>query len=87
MSKSLHGLDALLSIVQMPSGIPVATVGIDNAKNAAILAAKILALSDQNLNKKLIEYQQQLGQKVSDKNSKLQEIGYQQYIKDFLNKN
>jgi 5-(carboxyamino)imidazole ribonucleotide mutase len=87
MSQSLHGLDALFSIVQMPSGIPVATVGIDNAKNAAILAVKILALNDSNLNQKLVEYQQELSKKVSDKNSKLQEIGYQQYIKDFLNKN
>jgi len=83
-SKSLEGLDALLSIVQMPSGIPVATVGINNAKNAAILAAKILALSDQDLNQKLVEYQQQLGQKVSDKNNKLQEIGYQKYVNDLL---
>jgi 5-(carboxyamino)imidazole ribonucleotide mutase len=84
MSKSLHGLDALLSIVQMPSGIPVATVGIDNAKNAAILATKILALNDSNLNQKLVEYQQQLGQKVSDKNNKLQQIGYQKYINNLL---
>lgn len=84
MSKFLQGLDALLSIVQMPSGIPVATVGIDNAKNAAILASKILALNDQTLNQKLVEYQQQLGQKVSEKNSKLQELGYQKYINDLI---
>lgn len=84
MSKSLQGLDALLSIVQMPSGIPVATVGIDNAKNAAILAAKILALSDQDLHQKLVEFQQQLATKVSEKNTKLQQIGYQQYVNDLL---
>lgn len=84
MSKSLQGLDALLSIVQMPSGIPVATVGIDNAKNAAILATKILALNDPDLNRKLVEFQQQLATKVSEKNSKLQQIGYQQYVNDLL---
>lgn len=85
--KSLEGVDALLSIVQMPPGIPVATVGINNAKNSAILAARILAIHDPNLNQKLVEYQQELGQKVSDKNDKLHQIGYQQYIKDFINKN
>ena len=84
MSKSLQGLDSLLSIVQMPSGIPVATVGINSAKNAAILAAKILSLSDQSLSQKLVEYHQQLGKKVSDKNNKLQQIGYQKYINDLL---
>ena len=52
----LDGLDALLSIMQMPPGIPVATVGISNAKNAALLAVQILALNDSNLTKKIIEY-------------------------------
>jgi 5-(carboxyamino)imidazole ribonucleotide mutase len=52
----LGGMDALLSIVQMPSGVPVATVGIDGAKNAALLAIEILALSDKNLGEKLAEY-------------------------------
>jgi 5-(carboxyamino)imidazole ribonucleotide mutase len=52
----LGGIDALLSIVQMPTGIPVATVGIDGAKNAALLAVEILALSDKKLNEKLKEY-------------------------------
>lgn len=53
---SLNGLDALYSIVQMPKGIPVAAVGISNAKNAALLAIQILALSDSNLSKKITEY-------------------------------
>ncbi|MFQ5970216.1 MAG: 5-(carboxyamino)imidazole ribonucleotide mutase [Nitrososphaerales archaeon] len=52
----LMGLDALLSIVQMPSGIPVATVGVDNAKNAAMLAVEILSIKDDNLKEKLKEY-------------------------------
>jgi 5-(carboxyamino)imidazole ribonucleotide mutase len=52
----LGGIDALLSIVQMPTGIPVATVGIDNAKNASLLAVEILALSEISLNNKLIDY-------------------------------
>ncbi len=53
---SLNGVDALYSIVQMPKGIPVATVGISNAKNAALLAVQILAITDSNLTKKIIEY-------------------------------
>jgi 5-(carboxyamino)imidazole ribonucleotide mutase len=52
----LGGIDALLSIVQMPTGVPVATVGIDGAKNAALLAVEILALSDKKLEEKLTEY-------------------------------
>ncbi len=58
VSSKLSGLDALLSIVQMPPGIPVATVGIDNGKNAAILAIQILALNDKGLEKKLLEYRE-----------------------------
>jgi len=54
--KELKGLDSLLSIAQMPAGVPVATVGIDNAKNAALLAARILALSDSKLSAKLKAY-------------------------------
>ena len=54
----LGGLDALLSMVQMPSGIPVACVGIDNAKNAALLALEILALSDEELKKALLEFRE-----------------------------
>jgi len=56
----LNGLDALLSIMQMPPGIPVATVGIDNAKNAALLAISILALSDKTLAEKLKEYREKM---------------------------
>ncbi|MFA3781941.1 5-(carboxyamino)imidazole ribonucleotide mutase [Melioribacteraceae bacterium 4301-Me] len=70
-SKSLDGLDSLLSIVQMPSGVPVATVAIDNAKNAAILALQILAVSDKILYKKLIEYKKKMESESLEKNKKL----------------
>lgn len=63
-SKTLDGLDSLLSMVQMPSGIPVATVAIDGAKNAALLAVSILALQDNNLRKKYIAFRQEQTQKV-----------------------
>ena len=59
-SQSLAGLDSLLSIVQMPRGVPVATVAIDNAANAALLAVRILALQDSTLQAKLLAYQQRL---------------------------
>lgn len=57
---SLEGLDSLLSIVQMPAGVPVATVGINNAKNAGILAARILALSDEGLARRLQDYAEKI---------------------------
>lgn len=63
-SKTLDGLDSLLSMVQMPSGIPVATVAIDGAKNAALLAVSILALQDNDLRKKYIAFRQEQTQKV-----------------------
>ena len=70
-SGSLAGQDALLATVQMPPGIPVATVGIGNAKNAGLLAVQILATADRSLEKKLIAYKKQLAQKVEEKASKL----------------
>ena len=60
ISAKLGGLDSLLSIVQMPPGVPVATVGIDNGKNAALLAVEILALKDESLKKKLEEYREKM---------------------------
>jgi 5-(carboxyamino)imidazole ribonucleotide mutase len=65
--KYLDGMDSLLSIVQMPAGIPVATVAIGNAKNAGILAARILATSDDALQQKLVDYQESLSQMARDK--------------------
>jgi 5-(carboxyamino)imidazole ribonucleotide mutase len=70
-SKSLNGLDSLLSIVQMPSGVPVATVAINAAKNAGILALQILALNDKNMAKKLLEYKKLLAEESAAKNQKL----------------
>lgn len=72
-SSTLDGLDALLATVQMPSGIPVATVAIDGADNAAILAAQMLALSDETLAAKLLEMKQQMADGVAKKDAAIQE--------------
>ena len=64
---ALNGIDALLSTMQMPPGVPVATVGIDNAKNASVLAVQILATSDKNLEEKLIDYKKGLAEGVEEK--------------------
>ena len=78
---SLGGRDSLYSIVQMPSGIPVATVAINGGANAGILAAKILATSDPELLKKLKDYKEELKDQVVAKDAKLQEVGYKNYNK------
>lgn len=78
---SLGGRDSLYSIVQMPSGIPVATVAINGGANAGLLAAKILATSDSELLAKLKEYSAKLKEQVMAKDAKLQEIGYKEYLK------
>ena len=72
-SKNFDGMDALLATVQMPSGIPVATVAVDGAKNAAVLAIQMLALSDDNLAAKLEENRKRLTAEVEEKDRKLQE--------------
>ena len=71
INASLDGLDALLAIVQMPPGIPVATVGINAAQNAAILSLQILASSDQFFEKKMLSFKNNLKQKVIDANEEL----------------
>ncbi|MEW6703075.1 MAG: 5-(carboxyamino)imidazole ribonucleotide mutase [Bacteroidota bacterium] len=71
LGKTMNGLDSLLSIVQMPAGIPVATVAIDGAKNAGLLAVQILALSDSVLSKKLLNYKKRMEREVLTKNKKL----------------
>lgn len=73
---SLDGLDALLAIVQMPPGIPVATVGIDGALNAGILAAQIMATSDENLQQRLVNYKENLKKKIVKANEELKEVKY-----------
>jgi len=73
IKSSLDGLDALLAMVQMPPGIPVGTVAIDGADNAAILAAQIIALTDESLAKKLIDMKEDMAKKVIEKDNQLQE--------------
>lgn len=74
LGKATNGLDSLLSIVQMPSGVPVATVAIDGAKNAALLSIQILAVSDSKLSKKLTDYKKQMEKEVLKKNNNLKKI-------------
>lgn len=78
---SLGGRDSLYSIVQMPSGIPVATVAINGGANAGILAAKILATSDPELLERLKKYSADLKDQVVAKDEKLQKLGYKEYLK------
>lgn len=77
--KKLDGMDALYAIVQMPSGIPVATVAIDGAKNAAILAARMLAMSDPAMLAKVKAHTEKGKQGVIEKDRRLQEVGYRNY--------
>ncbi len=79
-TRNLQGVDSLYSIVQMPRGIPVATVAIGNAQNAGLLAVQILATSDSQLLQKVQQYRQQLSAMVLDKQEKLEQLGYQKYL-------
>ena len=72
----LDGLDALLSIVQMPPGIPVATVAVNGALNAAILAAEMIALSDAELHQKMVDYKENLKKKIEKANADLSEVKF-----------
>lgn len=76
----LDGQDSLLSIVQMPRGCPVATVGINNSTNAAMLAVKILATSDEGYRKAMADYMHKMGTEVEQKAERLQEIGWKAYL-------
>ena len=79
-TSDLGGVDSLYSIVQMPSGIPVATVAINGGKNAGILAAKILATSDPKLLERLKAYSEKMKDEVAAKDEKLSQIGYKEYL-------
>ena len=79
-TKALGGVDSLYSIVQMPPGIPVATVAINGAQNAGLLAAKILAAGDPELSQRLKDYAEGLNQMVLDKADKLEDIKYKSYL-------
>ena len=78
--KNLDGMDAVFSIMQMPPGVPVATVAIDGAKNAAILAAKILAAGDDAILEKIKNYTADMKAQVVAKDAKLKQVGYKQYL-------
>lgn len=80
-TKSLGGVDSLYSIVQMPSGIPVATVAINGAANAGILAAKMLSITNMELRMKLKDYAEGLKESVVKKADTLDKLGYEEYIK------
>ena len=79
-TSDLGGVDSLYSIVQMPSGIPVATVAINGGKNAGILAAKILATSDPELLAKLKAYSEEMKNEVAGKDEKFQKLGHKEYL-------
>lgn len=79
INATFDGMDALLAIVQMPPGIPVATVGVGAAQNAAILAIQILALNDKALNEKFTAYKQGLKQKITKANEDLKEMAQYEY--------
>ncbi len=83
-TRNLQGVDSLYSIVQMPAGIPVATVAIGNAKNAGLLAVQILATHQPDLLEKVQKYRQSLSELVITKQAKLEELGYEQYLKEEL---
>ena len=73
----LDGLDAMLSIIQMPPGIPVATVGVNGAMNAAILACEMIALCDEGIAEKMAQYKAGLGEKIEKANKELAEVKYE----------
>ncbi|MEA1962418.1 MAG: 5-(carboxyamino)imidazole ribonucleotide mutase [Bacillota bacterium] len=80
-TSTLSGVDSLYSIVQMPKGVPVATVAINGSANAAILAIQMMALKDDELRHKLVKYRGKVAEDVLEKDKMLNEIGIQQYLK------
>lgn len=84
-TSTLSGVDSLYSIVQMPRGIPVATVAIGNAKNAGLLAVQMLAAYDSEIQEKILTYRQTLNATVSDKQNQLSALGARQYLKHMIN--
>ena len=82
-SKTLKGIDSLLSIVQMPAGIPVATVAINGAKNAGLLAIEIISLFDEKINKKLKSFRENTHQSIRLKNDNLNKLGVKKYLENY----
>ena len=83
---SIDGWDSVLSILQMPSGIPVATVALNGAKNAGILAASILGVQDETICQKVADFKAELTQAVTYKYTRLEEMGYEDYLEWYKNK-
>lgn len=79
-TSTLNGVDSLYSIVQMPSGIPVATVSINGAANAGLLAAQILGIFDKNISEKITNYKNDMKNEVLSKTERLKNIGYSEYL-------
>ena len=84
-TQALSGVDSLYSIVQMPRGIPVATVAIGNAQNAGLLAIQMLAAHSPDLLEKVIAYRQRIKTQVDDKQTQLSKVGARQYLKNMIN--
>jgi 5-(carboxyamino)imidazole ribonucleotide mutase len=82
MNKTTAGVDALFATVQMPPGIPVATVAIGGAKNAGILAAQIIGAGDESVRAKVIAYKQRMAKDIAAKDAELQEKGFKKYLED-----
>ena len=80
-SNSIDGWDSVLSILQMPGGVPVATVALNGAKNAGILAAQIIGAHDSAVQKRILEYKKELAESVAKKYEQLEKIGYEAYQK------
>ncbi|MFP4396958.1 MAG: 5-(carboxyamino)imidazole ribonucleotide mutase [Desulfonatronovibrio sp.] len=85
-SQSIAGVDSLLSIVQMPRGVPVAAVAVNGAANAALLALQILWSGDEQGMQKILDYKDQLKEMVEQKYSRLEKTGYAEYMQKFLHK-
>ncbi len=82
LSTALSGVDSLLSILQMPSGVPVATIAINGAENAGLLAAQILGITDDRIQTSLESYREELAGGVRQKRNRLQKIGSMAYLDD-----
>ena len=82
-TSTMSGLDSLYSIVQMPRGVPVATVAINGSKNAGILAAQIIGSSDSVIRQKIVKYKEEMQHSVEEIAEKLEKLGYEEYLKEY----
>ncbi len=85
-TSSLGGFDSLLSIVQMPAGVPVATVAINNAKNAALLALRILSIKYPEIEQKIVDFMKKVNSEVKEKASLIEKIGFRKYLESMKSK-